>query len=107
MCDVWNVSYFNFGFFFCQEFIVLLLFVYISLNVIGINQEWLFEYNSVENINYLNLDGVVGELECDLVLKNFIIIDGLGVGGRVGKLFVSLFMSSVLDVEFIFLEVLL
>ncbi len=107
MRDVWNASHLNPGFFPRQEFIVSLPSVHTSLNAIGINQERLFEYNSAENTNYLNLDGVVGELERDLVLKNSTIIDGLGVGGRVGKLFVSLSTSSVLDAEFTLPEALL
>ncbi len=107
MRDVWNASHLNPGFFPRQEFIVSLPSVHTSLNAIGINQERLFEYNSAENTNYLNLDGVVGELERDLVLKNSAIIDGLGVGGRIGKLFVSLSTSSVLDAEFTLPEALL
>jgi hypothetical protein len=60
MRDVWNASHLNPGFFPRQEFIVSLPSVHTSLNAIGINQERLFEYNSAENTNYLNLDGVVG-----------------------------------------------
>jgi hypothetical protein len=107
MRDVWNASHLNPGFFPRQEFIVSLPSVHTSLNAIGINQERLFEYNSAENTNYLNLDGVVGELERDLVLKNSTIIDGLGVGGRVGNFFVTLSTSSVVDAEFALPEALL
>lgn len=107
MRDVWNASHLNPGFFPRQEFIVSLPSVHTSLNAIGVNQERLFEYNSAENTNYLNLDGVVGELERDLVLKNSTIVDWLGVGGRVGKFFVSLSTSSVVDAEFTLPEALL
>lgn len=107
MREVWNSSHLNPGFFPRQEFIFSLPSVHTSLNAIGINQERLFEYNSAENTNYLNLDGVVGELQRDLVLKSSTIVDGLGVGGRIGKFFVSLSTSSVLDGEFTLPEALL
>lgn len=100
MRDVWNASHLNPGFFPRQGFVFSLPSVHTSLNAIGLNQERLFEYNSTENTNYLNLDGVVGELERDLILKNSTIVDGLGVGGRIGNFFVSLSTSSVVNTEF-------
>ncbi|MEQ8705188.1 MAG: DUF5723 family protein [Phaeodactylibacter sp.] len=107
MRDVWNATHLNPGFFPRQEFVFSLPSVHTSLNAIGINQERLFEYNSTENTNYLNLDGVVGELERDLILKNSTIIDGLGLGGRIGKFFVSLSTSTVADTKLTLPEALL
>lgn len=107
MRDVWNSTHLNPGFFPRQQFILSLPSVHTSLNSIGINKEHLFEYNSAENTNYLNLDGILGSLERDLVVKNSTVVDGLGIGGRVGKFFVSLSTSSVLDAEFTLPEALL
>lgn len=107
MRDVWNSSHLNPGFFPRQEFVFSLPSVHTSLNAIGINKERLFEYNSAENTNYLNLDGIISDLERDLVLKNSTIIDGLGLGGQIGGFFVSLSTSSVVDAEFTLPEALL
>jgi hypothetical protein len=107
MRDVWNSSHLNPGFFPRQEFIFSLPSVHTSLNAIGVNKERLFEYNSAENTNYLNLEGIISDLERDLVVKNSTIIDGLGLGGQIGGFFVSLSTSSVVDAEFTLPEALL
>ncbi len=99
MREVWNASHLNPGFFPRQQYIFSLPSAHTSFNVIGLNKERLFEYDAASDVNYLNFEGVLDGLDRDLALKNSTILDGIGLGGRWGKFFVSLSTSSVAEVE--------
>jgi hypothetical protein len=107
MRDVWNANYLNPGFFPRQQFVLSLPSVHTSVNAVGINRARLFTFNEAEQTNYLNLDGVLGEINRDLRLRNQTQVDALGFGFRAGKAFVSLSTQTMADWQMTLPETLL
>lgn len=107
MREVWNANHLNPGFFPRQQYLFALPSAHTSLNVLGLSRERLFEHDPVSGVNYLNLDGILEDLDGDLALKNSTILDGIGFGARWNKFFLSLSTSSVAEVEATLPEVLL